>query len=96
MAFKNYQGERDFSAYQNQYKRVIGYLVNIENHYPELYSVLVQTPQFEYDIEICRSRVHCACRYLSVLEILVEEYVQGKKLDVNKLIVWRESVPAFG
>lgn len=96
MWIKNYQGERDYTSHNKQYHEVVAYLVNIENQYPDLYKKLAQIPQFEYDIEICRKKEMCACQYMSVLEVLVQEYQSGYSPDMEKLDLWRVSVPSFG
>jgi hypothetical protein len=84
MWIKNYQGERDYTSHNKQYHEVVAYLVNIENQYPDLYKKLAQIPQFEYDIEICRKKEICACQYMSVLEVLVQEYQGGYSPDMEK------------
>lgn len=96
MAIINYQGERDYTPANNQYQRLIAYLVYIENRFPALYRSLDQIPQFEYDIEICRKKKSSAYQYLSVLKVLVHEYQCGDCPDMEKLHLWRESIPSFG
>ena len=96
MAIINYQGERDFTPYNKQYQRLIAYLVNIENHFPDLYRMLDQIPQFEYDIELCRKKKSFAHQYLSVLEVVVQEYQYEDSPGLEKLNLWRASIPSFG
>ena len=96
MWIKNYQGERDFTLYHEHYQRVVDYLVSINNQYPDLYRMLAEVPQFEYDIEICRKRETCACQYISILEVLVQEYQYDGVPDMEKIHLWRATVPSFG
>lgn len=95
MAIKNYQGERDYTHSNTQYQRLVAYLVDIENHFPDLYRMLDTIPQFEYDIEICRRKKSFAYQYLSVLEALVQEYQYEDSLGMAKLNIWRATIPSF-
>ena len=84
----NFQGQRDFSNYKDQYQKVVVYLLELQVHYPELYAVLTQTPQFEYEVAACRNRIRYARRYLSSLVNLVKAYQLEKKLIVTTDLGW--------
>ena len=85
----NFQAQRDFSNYNNQYQKVVSYLLDLQVHYPELYGVLAQTPQFEYEVAACRNRIRYARRYLSSLVSMVKAYQLEKKLIVTTDLSWR-------
>ena len=81
----NFTGQRDFSPYSEQYQRVVDYVLDIRVHYIDLYKVLLQSPQFEYEVESCRFRRRFARRYLSNLINLVRNYEHEKHLVQNSL-----------
>jgi len=83
----NFQGKRDFSNYESQYQKVIGYLLEIQVHCPGLYSMLRQAPQFEYEVDTCRKRIRYARRYLSNLVSLVKTYQNERKV-IENTFVW--------
>jgi hypothetical protein len=80
----NFKGVRDFTPFTKRYRSVVVYLMDIQFNYPDLFKLLTQTPQFEYEVEACRDKIRFATRYLSILELLVQGYCHEKKLDVKK------------
>jgi hypothetical protein len=58
------------------------FLLHVQNSYSEIYETLLESPQFEYELETCRQNKSWARKYLLMLKNLVQHYE-------------RESLPAF-
>jgi hypothetical protein len=89
----NFKGVRDFAPFTKRYQRVVAYLIDIQVNYPDLYKMLTQTPQFEYEVEACRDKIRFARQYLSILRGLVKRYLYEKKLVVKKQIYGQNRFP---
>jgi len=91
----NFQGPRDLTPNVNQYQQVVGYLLYIQNSYPEIFKALLQAPQFEYEVEICRHKRQWARKYLLTLKNLVKQYESESHPAFNELKLHKSHVPAL-
>jgi hypothetical protein len=91
----NFQGPRDITPDDKQYQRVVVVLLHIQNRYPEIYDILLQAPQFDYELEICRQNKSSARRYFLMLKDLVKQYEYESQPVFNELNLHKSHVPAL-
>jgi hypothetical protein len=91
----NFQGPRDLTPDDKQYQKVVVFLLHIQNRYPEIYETLLQAPQFEYELEICRQNKSLARRYLLMLRDLVKQNERESQPAFSGLNLHKSHVPAL-
>jgi len=91
----NFQGPRDLTPNMKRYQKVTAFLLHIQNSYPIVFEMLLQTPQFEYEVEVCRYRKQWARKYLSMLKDLVKRYDSENHTTIYNLKLQKEHLPAL-
>ena len=91
----NFQGPRDFTPNIKRYQKVMAFILHIQHSYPNLFEMLLQTPQFEYEVEVCRYRKQWARKYLFMLEDLVKQYESGNHTAINEFNLQKGHMPAL-
>jgi hypothetical protein len=92
----NFQGPKDFTPDIKRYQKVIAFLLYIQNSYPIVFEMLLQTPQFEYEVEACRYRKQWARQYLSTLKNLVKQYDIENHTTIYSLKHQKSHLPVLG
>src|SRR5687768_10621726 len=91
----NFQGARDLTPDDKHYQQVMVFLLHIQKSYSEVYETLLQAPQFEYELEICRQNKSWARRYLRMLKDLVKQYELESQPAFNESELHKYHVPAL-
>jgi hypothetical protein len=73
----------------------MAFLLHIQNNYPMVFEILLQTPQFEYEVEACRYRKQWARRYLVMLKNLVKQYDSENHTTIYNLKLQKGHLPAL-
>lgn len=91
----NFQGPRDFTPDTKRYQKVIAFLLYIQNSYPMVFEMLLQSPQFEYEVEVCRYRKQWARQYLAMLKNLVRQYDMEHHTTIYNLKLQKGHLPVL-
>ena len=91
----NFQGPRDTTSGMIRYQQVVTLLLHIQDSYPDVFKMLIQTPQFEYELDVCRHRKRLARTYLLLLQNFVKQYEAGKEATIHGLRLQQGQLPVL-